>query len=291
LVTLHPSETETEILSPLFTILAFAAFLGIIEVFPAELSSMIFGDPGNTAVIRVVGFALFFNVIFYFAQNQLKWMQKPIENAIAATVYSLITIGVTVVFVLVLRFGVIGVFIGQVCGGFIGSLLSLYFGRDSYRLVFDRELLFELLRFSLPLVPAAFFVYFLGITSRFLIKQFMTLGDLGLFAIGFRISSLAVMIMVGITSSITPMIYSTYQEANTPLFVEKAFRLTLLIALTVTVSVSVFAHEILVILTTPVYYGAKEVVPYLLAAAFIGGFYVFVPGLHIRCMVLLLSLA
>jgi O-antigen/teichoic acid export membrane protein len=266
----------------LFTLGVFSAFLLLVQAFPAGLSSMIFGGPGNATVMRVVGVALFFSGIFYFAQNQLKWMQKAAEHAIVNILYSLVTIGVTVIFVLVLRFGVIGVFVGQVCGGITGSAFSLYFGRESYRAVFDRCLLFQMIRFSLPLVPAAFFVYFLGIISRLSIKQFMTLGDLGLFAIGFRISSLALLIMAGITSSILPMIYSNYREKNTPEFVEKAFRLTLLVALTVTVCVSVFSREILIILTTPVYYDAGEVVPFLVAAAFISGFYVFVPGLHLN---------
>ena len=266
----------------LFTLTVFSGFLMLVQLFPAELSSQIFGDSSHVTLLRVVGVSLFCNGIFYFAQNQLNWMQKPAEHAIAALSCSLVTIGVTIICVLLLDFGVLGVFVGQVCGITVGFILSLYFGRESYRITFSRDLLFKMLRFSLPLVPAAFFLYCLAIISRLSIKQFLTLSDLGLFAIGFRISTVATMIMTGIMTAITPMIYSTYRDKSTPPSIEKAFRVTLLIALAATLSVSVFAREILIILTTPVYYSASQVVPYLLAAAFIAGYHVFSPGLRLQ---------
>jgi O-antigen/teichoic acid export membrane protein len=265
-----------------FTIFAFATFVLTSQLFPTELSVLIFEDPELDTLIRVVGVSTFFNGLFYFAQNQLKWMQKPVENATAAIVFSLVTIGCSVIFVLLLKLGVVGVFLGQLIGGFCGTILALFFGRSAYTMTFSTDHLRSMLHFSLPLVPAAFFILALSMISRLSIKQFLDLSDLGLYAIGFRVASVAIMIMVGITSSITPMIYASYQETGAPKEFEKAFRVTLLIAMIVTVAISLFGIEILTVLTTPAYYSAASVVPYLLVSNFVSGMVEFLPGLRLR---------
>jgi O-antigen/teichoic acid export membrane protein len=208
-------------------------------------------------------------------------MQKPVENAIAAIVFALVTIAFSAIFVLVLKLGVVGVFLGQLIGGLCGTILALFFGRSAYTWTFSANHLKAMLHFSLPLVPATFFVFSLTIISRLSIKEFLDLSDLGLYAIGFRVASVAIMIMVGITSSITPIIYASFGDKGAPKEFEKAFRVTLLIAMTVTVALSLFGREILMALTTPAYYSAAAVIPYLLVSNFVSGMIQFLPGLWI----------
>lgn len=278
-----PDESRTIASSALFfTIAVFLLFVLVAQIIPVQISTALLGDAQYEFLIRVAGVSIFFNGMFYFTQNQLKWMQKPVENSIAAILFSLVTIGLSVLFVLFLDYGVVGVLLGQIGGGLLGAVLGLYYSRASYRLRFDSRRLKSMLKFSLPLVPASFFVFAITIISRLSIKELLTLNDLGLFAIGFRVALIATIIMVGVTSALTPMIYASYRNNETPEQIEKAFRTTLLVAMSVTLAVSLFGREILIVLTTPAYYSASEVIPYLMAAGFLANLQVFVPGLRIR---------
>jgi O-antigen/teichoic acid export membrane protein len=278
-----PSESRTIASSALyFTVAVLLLFVLVAETIPVEISTALLGDAQYAFLIRVVGISIFFSGTFYFTQNQLKWMQKPVENSVAAILFSLVTIGLSVLFVLILDYGVLGVLLGQIGGGLLGTLLGLYYSRASYHLRFDFKCLKSMLHFSLPLVPASFFILGITIISRLLIKNLMTLDDLGLFAIGFRVASIATIIMIGVRSSLTPMIYASYRNTETPEQIERAFRAILLLAMSVTTAVSLFGREILIVLTTPDYYPASQVIPYLVAAGFLVNLLVFVPGLRIQ---------
>lgn len=95
------------------------------------------------------------------------------------------------------------------------------------------------------------------------------------------VASIAGLILVGFRGALTPLIYTHYQNSNTPKHLEKIFRIFLLFALLMFLFLTLFASDILVIVTTPGFYGASKVVVFLVPAILLGNMYIFSPGIGI----------
>lgn len=107
------------------------------------------------------------------------------------------------------------------------------------------------------------------------------LAPLGLYGIGFRVASVVTLVMQAFQGAVTPLIYSRYQEAYAPAEIARIFRFFVFLALLVFVAMSLFAREMLMVLTAPAYHSAYIFVPFLVADQFLSGMYVFAPGLAI----------
>jgi O-antigen/teichoic acid export membrane protein len=265
-----------------YTMMSFGVFLVLAEIFAPQLSTMLFAGAVAESTFRVAALAIVTTGLFYFVQNQLRWRLEPSKHAVCSMVFSALALGGTVIFVLIFHTGVVGVFWAQVIAGTVGSLLGWYFGRTSYIFSFSKEKFKEMLAFSLPIVPSSMGILALTYTDRISITSIMTLGDLGIFGIGYRVASVVGLLMVGFQGAISPLIYSKYREANTPAEIARVFRYFSFLALLVAASLSIFGREILIVLTTPGFYSAATVIPFLVAATFFSNMHVFAPGLGIQ---------
>ena len=264
-----------------FTMFAFILFLAVFLPLRRTIDRFLLSNeiPDYLLIWAILPIA--FNGLYYYGQNLLRWRLQPKRFAIASVVYSLVTIGATVVFVLILKAGVVGVFWAQCLGGAVGFTLSFFLARDSYKLRFRWSRFREMVSYSWPLVPSSISIFLLTYADRIMISKLLNMQDLGLFGIGYRISSVVVILMMGVQGAITPLIFNSYRDPNTPREIERIFRYFLVTAVVVTGALSIFSREILIVLTTPKYYSAWAVVPFLVMASFISGMRVFAPGLNL----------
>jgi O-antigen/teichoic acid export membrane protein len=193
----------------------------------------------------------------------------------------LVSVSVTITLIFGVGLGLISVFYGQLVGYTVGAVFSYCFARESYGLIFNRVSLKKMLAFSIPLVPSSIGVFLAVYIDRIAIKELMTIADVGLYGIAYRISSLVGLIIAGVQSSLTPLIYNQYEEAGTPAEIARIFRYFLWGAFLFFLGLSLFARELLLIFTTPQFYGAYIIVPILVPAVLLAGMYVFAPGLAI----------
>jgi O-antigen/teichoic acid export membrane protein len=138
-----------------------------------------------------------------------------------------------------------------------------------------------MLRFSIPLVPSGIGVLVTLYIDRVAIRTLMTIADVGLFGIGYRIASITGLLMVGFQVALTPLIYANYRDPRMPDELATIFRAFVGFAVLIVLGLALFAREILVIVATPTFYPAAAVVPLLAPALLLSSMYVFAPGLAI----------
>lgn len=288
--TKDPSERQGYASTSLwFSIGAYTAFLVIALVMAVPFSVGLLGLEGRAGIFQVAVAATWISGLFYLVQSQLRYSLKPRQYAIASLVFSFVSIATSALFVLVLRQGVVGVFYGQVVGGIAGLTTALVYSRDVYRFRFDRDKLAEMLRFSLPLVPSSVAVIVTLFVDRIAINQLMTLRDVGLFGVGYRLSSLTTLLMVGFVSALTPLVYAHYREPGTPRELARIFRIFTALALLTCLGLALFAKDILAFVTTSEYVPGAVVVPLLAPALLLASMYIFAPGLGIAKRTRLIS--
>lgn len=264
-----------------FSIGAYGLFVAVALPFAEDLSAILFEAPERADLMRLVIVSAAPSGLFQLLINQLRWRLQPMAYAAGSLTFAFISIGATIVLVLVAGLGVFGVLLGQLIGAAAGGALCLYLARDLYRLRFDRDKLLEMLRFSLPLVPSSVGVFVTLYIDRFAIKELMTVEDVGLFGIGYRIAAVVSLLVLAVQTAITPLVYARYRDPDTPAQLARVFRYFVGGALVLAVGLSLFAREILVVVTTPAFYAGAAVVPLLAPALLLSAMYVFAPGLGI----------
>jgi O-antigen/teichoic acid export membrane protein len=264
-----------------FTVIAFTVFLIVALAFVPELSLIVIGAPGFDDVFRLGIIFIWVNGLFYLLKNQLRFELRSRAYSTVSIVHSLTTAGASVLLAYVLRFGIYGFLAGMIIGTAAGTLLGLYYLKTTFQFRFDPTKLKTMLAFSIPLVPSSIAVFVSMYIDRLMINYYLSLEEVGLYGIGYRLASVSTLVLVGFQMALTPLVYKHYHEPETPHQLATIFRTFLAIAVVIFLILSLFADVALWILTTPAYYAASQVVVFLVPAILLSQMYIFAPGIGI----------
>lgn len=264
-----------------FTVGALAVFAAVALVLAPTFSEMLLDSGGLSFVFSLGVVMIVVNGIFNVGRVQLRWMRRPALFSIASLAATLGAIAATILFVLVLKMGVVGAVLGQGAGFLLGAILTLWFARSDFRMTFSWSKCRRMLRFSLPLVPSSIAVFVAAYIDRFAIKELMTLQDVGVYGVAYRLASPVGLLTAGFATALTPLVVANHRDPATRETIARIFRYFLVLAMLAAVGISVFAREVLAIFATPAYAGAARLVPLLAPAVLLPTMYVFAPGLFI----------
>lgn len=135
-----------------------------------------------------------------------------------------------------------------------------------------------MLTFSVPLVPTGIVIWLGAYADRVLLNYFMTLDDVGLYGMAQRVASMVGLFMVGIQMSLTPLVYSRYQDPTTPSKLAKIFELFVAFALVVFLLLSMLSRELITLFASERYVGGASVIIFLVPASILAQMYIFAPG-------------
>ena len=264
-----------------FTFFCYSVFALLASLFAPCLAHFIMGQAGLEVAFRL-GIALIWsNGLFYLIQNQFRWELRSRNYAIVSLLMSFTTAASTVWFAFFFRWGLEGMLLGMVTGSLAGTILGLWLLRNSFRFRFNYFFLRDMLAFSTPLVFSGVAVWISLYIDRVMINRLLSVEAVGLYGIGYRVASIASLVMVGFQGALTPLVYAHCQDPETPGQLAKIFRIFMLFALFIYLILSLFAQDIVRLLTTEQFFGGATVVIYLVPAVLLSNMYIFAPGISI----------
>ncbi len=269
---------STTLGSVLFSFFQFS-IVGLI--FSPALSSLLTGSGNQRNTILLTLPWIVSNAILDACQSQLRNDQKAKEYSIASLVVVGISIAATILFVMSFGMRVRGVILGQAAGCLSGAIVSFAFARSRYRFAFSLRLLRKMLSFSLPLIPSTLSVLVWNYVDRFLIRHYLSLAEVGIYGIGMRFASISALMLAGMNIALTPIIYANYQKEETRENLSQLFSILILGVSLLIVGVTIFAKEILFVMTSESFYSAASVIPMLMAGVVLSRLYNFAPGIFI----------
>lgn len=264
-----------------FTLLMYAGFSGLCLVFSERFSALLFKSNGYLSLFEVGILYIFFNGIYYLLINQFRWELRSKEYAAVSLMYSLLLLGLTALATLVLNQGLMGVIAAQAIASLMGVLLCMGLLRKSFTFKFDYTVLKSILRFSIPLVPAGLAVFINLYINRFALNHFGSLADVGLYSLANRIAGITTLLLIGVQAAITPLIYQNHSKATTPGEIATLFNGFTTVALLLCLGLSLFAEEIISLISGPEYLGSATLITILAPAVLLSQLYVFAPGMAI----------
>lgn len=250
-----------------YNVLVFALLIPFVKPLSNQLADgWLKGQVDTTTVILVFVYIWVF-AIFYIANNQLKYLFLSKQYALCNIGNTVLSIALSFSFVVYFKWGVFGIFLGQILGQGCFALLSIYYARESYALVFHWGSLKRMLIYSTPLVPGTLAFYLMQYVDRFAINELSSLRDVGLYGIGSRLASLVNLFLMGFQGAWYPTVFKSFREKDAPEKFKTVFSYYLFAALAILVGLSLFGREILLLLTTKSFSQGFVVVPLLVLAA------------------------
>jgi len=178
------------------------------------VSSLLFGTDDAANLVRASAVALWATVNY----EQLTALFRVEERSVAFVSASLanvfLTIGLTLLLVVALEKGPLGVIVGNFSGTLIVYLALLGYRREQLGLQFDRGLLREMNRFGLPLVPTALFLWMTNFSDRFFLVWLDDVAEAGLYSVGVRVASAMVLLLTAFRMAWPAFAYSIRDEGE-----------------------------------------------------------------------------
>lgn len=265
-----------------FTVGMYLIFLIVSLFFSENLCRLLFASSNYLISLQLgLGF-ITINGIYYLLLNQFRWELRSQSYAVASLVYAVGVLVFALLFCVVLGLGLEGVMLGQLLAVMVASVFSWYLLRNSFCCQLDFSLLKKMLLFSAPLVPAGLATFISLYMNRVALSHYSTLQELGLFGVASRLAGVVGIMMMGVQSALTPLVYLRYQESDTPGKIAKLFTWFVVFALLVCLLLILTAKWILVLFATADYSEAAGLVAYLAPALLLSQMYVFAPGIGIQ---------
>ena len=245
-------------------------------VLAEPISRALFSTGGNANLVRAAFVGLWASMNY----DQLTALFRVEERSVSFTIASLtnvfLTIGLTVLLVVFLHKGPIGVIVGNFSGTLaVWSALAAY-RRYQLGFEFDRSLFRRMLAFGWPFVPSTVALSAIDFNDRFFLVKLDGTDDVGRYALGVRIAAALVFLIWAFRLAWPAFAYSIRNDDEARRAYGFVLTYIVFIGSWGALALSLFAPWLVRILGPHDFWAGSKVVPPLAFAAVVFGAYVVV---------------
>lgn len=252
-----------------FTFFNTIVFLILIFVFARELSQLLFKFDNSKLFLKLILISSAINahsIIFY---NLLMVREKSREYITIQIISLLLTIGLTIIFIVFLRWSVMGVLMALVIGRSVEFIIiSILFLRISIKEI-SLSAIKEMLKYSIPLIPLQLAAFILNLSDRFFLQNYQNLNEVGLYSLGYKFASLIPLFAIVPLKAYGPYIFSLIDNPQKCKKTIADFsRYYVAGILFLTLVVSMFSRELIMIMADKSFYSSWTVI-FLLSLSYV----------------------
>jgi O-antigen/teichoic acid export membrane protein len=236
----------------------------------APLSRLLFGTDEYTTVIALAVAAFPLAVASTLLLEVLRLRQQPGRYVLLSWFGAVLSVALILYLVAVADRGLEGFYAAGVISA-VPTLVAAYlFAPRSILPTVDRRELGRMLAFALPLIPVAALNWGLQFVDRFFLLYFADLRELGLYALGVRLSNVLLLGVVAFGSAWSPFILDLFNKSpeEERLVRGRALENVALVLGFGAVVISVYAREFFLTVTDPAFADAYKVVGILCLGVF-----------------------
>ena len=245
------------------------------EIFAAPISQALYRSTDHTDLVRAAFVGLWATMNYDQLTALFRVEERSVSYAIASLTNVLLTVGATILLVVVLDQGPVGVIVGNFSGTLAVYLVLLVYRRSQLGLEFDRDVFRRMTAWGMPFIPSVIALNVIDFADRFLLVRMKGQHELGLYAIGMRVSAALLFLLAAFRTAWPAFAYSIPEEEAKRTY---GYVLTYVTFFSCwgALALGLGAPWIVRLLTTPDFYAGSEVVPLLAFAFVVFGAYVVV---------------
>ena len=253
------------------------------------LSDLLLGDDPARSVFGLAFIILAIDGLSFMPVLYYRSIQKPgrYVSIIFAEVF--INLGLNVILVGFLGWGLKGVLIANICSSLIKLLVASPSIFKNLTFIWNSILWKDMLKFGLPTVPAVLFAMIVSLGDRFLIKYFFDQETVGIYSAGYKIGMIMSLVVTAFRFAWHPFFLSIADQENAKETFARILTLFMVVGSFVFLSVALLAPSVLTMeiygkaIITPAYADGLRILPYILVAYLFQGVYVnLVVGMYIK---------
>jgi O-antigen/teichoic acid export membrane protein len=196
-----------------FTGLLFSA---VLFLFPGPFSRLMFENANLGRLVRLAAVIVFADALGLMPFLALRAEEKPLAYVSFKSVNIAVTLGLNVLYVVVLKRGVEGVFVSNAIASIFTLLTLIPVFVRWLRPRFRRDILSELLKFGLPYIPAGLAMVIMDQINRIFIGRFMGEKSVGLFSAGYKIGMIMSIAVAAFRFAWHPFFLSASRQPEAP---------------------------------------------------------------------------
>jgi O-antigen/teichoic acid export membrane protein len=263
-----------------FTFCTLLIFVIVCLYFEKNLNKLLIGQELVTEYRIAITYILS-NGLLYVTLNQFRWELRATTFALGNLIFIITTASISLVLTCIYSLELKGMLLGLVSGSVIALVFNIYNLRNSILLKFNFGVLKNMLVFSAPLVLSSLSVWVSSYIDRIMINDILSLHQVGLYAVAFKLSSIVALILIGIQGAITPLIYKHHGNPETPKQISHVYNYFVFFSLIIYLILTLYTSELFSIISDSVYEKGSTVVVFLVPSILLSQMYVFCPGLSI----------
>jgi len=242
----------------------------------APIADLLFGSSDDSELVMASFVGLWAGMNYDQLTSLFRVEERSVAFVSASLANILLTIGATLLLVVALEQGPIGVIVGNFTGTLLVYAALVGYRREQLGLQLDRGLLREMNRFGIPLVPTALFLWVTNFSDRLFLVKLADTDEVGLYSVGVRIASAMVLLLTAFRLAWPAFAYSIEDEREAKR--TYAYVLTYLVLLTtwVATGLALLSPWVVDWIAAPAFSESSRVVGPLAFAAVAFGAYIVV---------------
>lgn len=262
----------------------------LIFLFAPELTSVFQIKPEYTYLIKYSSLILFFDTIVLIPFAYLRLNNKATSFAGIKITNIVINVFLNIILILYYGLGIEAVFISNLISSVITFLMLLPVIRKNISFSINRELISELLRFSIPYIPAGIAANIVQIIDRPILKYLTNDRTVGIYTANYKLGIFMMLIVSMFEFAWRPFFLNNAKEPDAKNIFSKVLTLFILAASLVFLTITLFIDNAVMLklpfnshLIGKAYWEGLEIVPIILFAYLLYGIYInFMAGIYIE---------
>lgn len=284
--------TKKQNFSNPFILVLFNSFFlsGFIFIFASDLTGIFQINQNYSYLIQYSALILFFDTLVLIPFAFLRLHNKAKSFAGIKILNIIITVILNLVLILYFKFGIEAVFISNLTASVITFIILIPLVLKNIDLSFNKELISELLRFSLPYIPAGIAANLVQIIDRPILKYLTDDKTVGIYQANYRLGIFMMLIVAMFEYAWRPFFLNNAKEPNARVIFSKVLTYFLIGGSFIFLIITVFISDVVKMdlpfgfhLIGESYWAGLSIVPVVLFAYLLNGMYVnFMAGIYIE---------
>jgi O-antigen/teichoic acid export membrane protein len=262
----------------------------ILLIFARPLSIAILSSGNLAYLIKITAAILFFDTLSNLPYQILRAEEKSVVFSVIRVGRFLTELILNIIFVVYLRYGIIGILYANVIAAFLNLLALLPFQMRYLKGNYNRDLLNTLLKFGLPLIPNGIAYLTVEVSDKYVMSKLLGKDTLGLYSANYKFGSALLLIIMAFRTAWQPFFLKVSKESNAKQIYAAILKYFTLTGVLIVVGVSYYVGYLLKAplffgepLLGKLYWDGLIIIPVILSAYLFYGLYVnFTVGIYIR---------
>lgn len=188
----------------------------LLFLFAESVAFVILGDAGYASFIKLAAVIMFLDGLGNLPYLILRAEEKSITYSAIRIGRFVLEVGLNILFVIVLRYGVIGILYANVLASLLNLLALLPYQAKYLRGPFNKESFITLLKFGLPMIPNGVAYLTVEMSDKYLMRFLLGKETLALYAANYRFGALLLLVVIAFRTAWQPFFLKVAKEDPNP---------------------------------------------------------------------------